>query len=93
MPVSADMIEAGGDALEKAWRNDRTLFIGAMIVILVFVGVLMWQSSTSMRDSQTAFLSAMATRDDKMTDALDRVTNALNKNTEVMIEVKTRIKN
>lgn len=92
MIPSADAINASGNALEKAWKNDRTLFIGSMIVILIFVWFLIWSSSSSMRDSQTAFLNAMEKRDDKMTESLDRVTSALNKNTEVMIEVKTRIK-
>lgn len=45
-----------------------------------------------MRDSQNAFLTAMEKRDDKMIYSLDRVTAALNKNTEVMIEIKTKIK-
>lgn len=92
MIPSADAINASGNALEKAWKNDRTLFIGSMIVILIFVWFLIWSGSVSMKDSQSAFLNAMEKRDDKMTDSLDRVTNALNKNTEVMIEVKTRIK-
>jgi len=92
MIPSSEMIDSTWNALEKAWKNDRTLFIGAMIVILIFVGFLIYSSSSSMKDSQTAFLNAMATRDDKMTESLDRVTTALNKNTEVMIEVKTRIK-
>lgn len=92
MPISPEMIDASGNALEKAWKNDRTLFIGSMIVILIFVWFLIYSSSSSMKDSQSAFLNAMEKRDDKMTESLDRVTTALNKNTEVMIEIKTRIK-
>lgn len=63
-----------------------------MLITLIFVGFLVYSSNANMRDSQTAFLSAMEKRDDKMIYSLDRVTTALNKNTEIMIEIKTRIK-
>ena len=92
MTLSPEMINASWNALEKAWKNDRTLFIGSMIVILIFVSFLIYSSSQNMKDAQESFLHAMEKRDDKMTTAMEQVTTALNKNTEVMIEIKTRIK-
>ena len=92
MLPTSDMIDSTGNAVEKIGKSDRTLFAGMMIIVFLFVCFFLWQSSSSMRDSQTAFLSAMEKRDDKMIYSLDRVTTALNKNTEIMIEIKTRIK-
>lgn len=52
----------------------------------------MWQTSEAQKEQRDAFLTSMEKRDDKTIESINRVTDALNKNTEVMLEVKNRIK-
>lgn len=52
----------------------------------------MYQSNESQKEQRDAFLMSMDKRDDKTIESINRVTDALNKNTEVMLEVKNRIK-
>jgi len=93
MEVASSIINETGSAVTKIGATERTLFVWVMIAFLMFSGFFMWLSSESQREQRDTFLNSMDRRDDKMSESLNKVTDALNKNTEVMIEIKSRIKN
>lgn len=70
-------IEEAGNAIAKIWHNERTTFVWVMFAMLIFVCFLV-----------ITFLNALETKDARFTSSLDKVTEALNRNTEAMIELK-----
>lgn len=52
----------------------------------------MWYDSEAKKEQRNVFLSFMEKSDEKTSIAMDKMTIALNRNTEIMIELKTRIK-
>ena len=92
MVISQEVIESSGDAIEKIGKSESTLFIGIMFWLLIFVWFLVWNSWATNREQRDAFLNAMEKRDDKVQSSLNKLTDALNKNTEVMVELRANIK-
>ena len=90
--MAMESIQTAPEIIGKISSSERGLFVGVMIAFLIFSGFFMWQSNESQREQRDAFLASMEKRDDKTIESINRVTDALNKNTEVMLEVKNRIK-
>lgn len=92
MSLQNEVIESSWDAIQKIGSSERTLFVGIMISVLVFVGFLVWNSSTSQSEQRESFLSAMDKRDEKISTAIEKMSDALDKNTEVMNDLRAKIK-
>lgn len=87
-----NIINVSSTAIEKVWQSERTLFIGMMVIILLFVWFLIRESSLSQSQARNAFLASMEKRDEKMEASLEKVTTALGKITEIMIKTESKIK-
>ncbi len=74
-------IEQAWEAISKIWHNERTTFIWAMVIMLLFVWYIVF-----------SFLQALETKDQRFTQSLDKVSDALRDNTQVMLELKSTIK-
>lgn len=85
-------IEQTWKAIERIWHTERTLFVGIMIAILVFVWFLIYSSNVNQAQERDAFLATMGKRDEQYLKSIDKVADALNKNTEIMTELKSKIK-
>lgn len=74
-------IGATWEAIAKIWHNERSTFVAAMVIMLLFVWYIVY-----------SFLQALETKDQRFTESLDKVSNALRENTQVMLELKPTIK-
>lgn len=92
MTTTAGSLQATSDIVWKISSSERWLFIGVMLLFLIFSWYFMYQGNESQKEQRNAFLISMEKRDDKTIESINRVTDALNRNTEVMLEVKNRIK-
>ena len=86
------IIDKSSNAITKIWATERTFFIWIMIAFMMFASFFMWYDSEAKKEQRNVFLSFMEKSDEKTSIAMDKMTIALNRNTEIMIELKTRIK-
>lgn len=87
--VSAEQVWEG---IKKIWSSPLTIVAWSLVWLILLCIFFVRISIDSQKEQRDAFLKAMDTKDTKTNQTLDRMTDALNKNTEVMIELKTRLK-
>ncbi len=87
-----NIIETSWITIQKIWQSERTLFVWIMICVLLFVWFVIREWNIGQKEARNAFLQSMEKRDDKMEMSLDKMTNALSRNTEIMIKLDSKIK-
>ncbi len=85
-----DVISNAWDAVEKAWKTERSMLVGIMLLVLAFLSFIMRLSTSSQKEARDAYLASIERQWDKMTQSLDRNTDALKDNTTIMIELETK---
>jgi hypothetical protein len=85
-------IEEAWKAIWEIWSTERSLFVGIMLAVLLFVWFLIYSTNSNSASERQAFLSAMDKRDIQYLSSIEKLWDALNKNTEVMTELRSIIK-
>lgn len=89
--ATADLLKEWSDAIEKFWKNDRTLFISVVVIFILLMVFLTWNSTLSMKEQRESFLQQMDRSDDKIINTMNHMSDALNKNSEIMYDLKNAI--
>lgn len=79
-----EAIDSTTEYVKWAWTNDRTFLVSILVAIVIFCFAIVWFLTST-------FLWAMDKKDDKMAEALKWVTDALNKNTEAVTELRVKL--
>lgn len=79
-----EAIDSTTEYVKWAWTNDRTFLVSILVAIVIFCFAIVWFLTST-------FLGAMDKKDDKMSEALKWVTDALNKNTEAVTELRVKL--
>lgn len=79
-----EAIDSTTEYVKWAWTNDRTFLTSILVVMIAFCFSIVWFLTST-------FVNAMDRKDDKTIDALGEVTNALNKNTEAVTELRVKL--
>ncbi len=91
LAIPTDIIKDSSEAIEKFWKNDRTLFISVVVIFLLLMVFLVWNSTLSMKEQRESFLQQMDRSDDKIIDSMNRMSDALTRNSEIMYDLKDAI--
>lgn len=80
MSVS-ETIESVWSAIEQTWLNDRTFIVWIIVAVLVFAGsIVVYLVST--------FTGSVEKMNDRSSQAMEKVAESVNKNTEAITELR-----